>query len=78
MFTCVLGRYVASTVVIISTQTFRRALTASVDSWAKVKSSPSVALPILADFGGRFRKAKLGVSVINYSLINRGLGNWRL
>ena len=27
----------------ISTQTFRRALTASVDSYAKIKSAPSVA-----------------------------------
>ena len=37
LFTWVLGRYVAST-VIFSTQTFRRALTASVDSCAEIKS----------------------------------------
>ena len=43
MFTCVLGRKVTSTVIIISTQTFRRALTASVDSCAEIKSAPSVA-----------------------------------
>ena len=35
MFTCVFGRYVASTV--INTQTFRRALTAPVDSCAEIK-----------------------------------------
>ena len=34
-----LGCYVASTVIIISTQTFRRALTASVDSCAEMKST---------------------------------------
>ena len=39
MFTWVLGRYVASTTIIISTQTFRRALTASVDSCAEMKST---------------------------------------
>ena len=42
MFTCVLGRLVAST-VFISTETFRRALAASVDSCAEIKSAPSVA-----------------------------------
>ena len=36
MRTCVLGRYVASTVSIISTRTFRRAPTASVDSCAEI------------------------------------------
>ena len=41
MLTCVLGRYVASR--LISTRTFRRALTASVDSCAGIKSAPSVA-----------------------------------
>ena len=35
MFTCVLGRNVASS--LISTQTFRRALTASVDSCAEIE-----------------------------------------
>ena len=43
------------------TQTFRRALTASVDSCAEIKNAPSVALPILAEFGGGCRKAMLGV-----------------
>ena len=67
MFTCVLGRYIPSTVLlvpklqalvyvilwwkvsesddrsVISTQTLRRALTASVDSCAEIKSAPSVA-----------------------------------
>ena len=59
MFTCVLGRYVAYS--LISTQTFRKALTASVDRCAEIKSAPSVAYPILAEFGGRCRKAMLGV-----------------
>ena len=45
----------------ISTQTFRRALTASVDSCAEIKSDPSVAELNLAEFGGRCRKAVLGV-----------------
>ena len=39
MFTCVLGRYVASTVLLVSTQTLRRELTASVDSCAEIKST---------------------------------------
>ena len=62
MFTCVLGRKVASTVPtlraslsgtfpdvvnsawsLISTQTFRSALTASVNSCAEIKRAPSVA-----------------------------------
>ena len=42
MFTCVLGRLVASTVR-ISTQTFWRALTTSVDSCAEIKNAPSAA-----------------------------------
>ena len=41
MFTYVLGRYVASSFT--SPQTFRRALTASVDSCAEIKSARSVA-----------------------------------
>ena len=45
----------------ISTQTFRRALTASVDSYAEIKSAPSVAELNLAEFGGRCRKAVLEV-----------------
>ena len=45
----------------ISTQTFRGALTSSVDSCAEVKSAPPVASPNLAEFGGRCRKAVLGV-----------------
>ena len=46
---------------LISTQTFRRALTASADSCAETKSAPSVAEPLLAEFGGRCRKVMLGV-----------------
>ena len=46
---------------LISTETFRKALTASVDSCAEIKSAPSVAYPNLAEFGGRCRKAVLGV-----------------
>ena len=82
MFTWVLGRYVASTVLSvpklqvlvydilpsengargeISTRTFRRALTASVDSCVVMKSAPSVAYLNLAEFGGGCRKAMLGV-----------------
>ena len=45
----------------ISTRTFQRALTASVDSCAEIKSAPSVAKSNLAEFGGRRRKAMLGV-----------------
>ena len=39
MFTCVLGRFHS----LIGTQSFRRTLTASVDSCAEIKSAPSVA-----------------------------------
>ena len=46
---------------LISTRTFRRALTASADSCAEIKSAPSVAQLNLAEFGGRCRKAMLGV-----------------
>ena len=42
----------------ISTQTFRRALTASGDSCAEIWSAS-----LLAEFGGRCRKAMLGVRV---------------
>ena len=46
----------------ISTQTFRRALTASVDSCAEIMSAASVAKLNLAEFfGERYRKAMLGV-----------------
>ena len=38
---------------IISTQTFRRALTASVDRRMEIKSAPSVAYPVLEEYGGR-------------------------
>ena len=74
MFTCVLGCYVAST-VFISTQTFRRepiidlyiyhgmAPTASVESCAEIKSARPLQWrkPDPAEFGGRCRKAMLGV-----------------
>ena len=45
MFMWMLGRYVASTVLLVSTQTFRGEMTASVDSCAGIikKSTPSVA-----------------------------------
>ena len=52
------GRYVAFTA---STQSFRRAPTATVDIYAEIKSAPSAALPVLAEFGGRCRKAMLGM-----------------
>ena len=62
MFTWVLGRCVASTVVIYyNPRLLGGALTASVDSSAEVKSAPSVASPALAESGGRCRKAMLGV-----------------
>ena len=48
---------------LISTRTFRKALTASVDSCAEIKSAPSVAEPFVAEFGGRCRKARHGVWV---------------
>ena len=42
MFTCVLERYTASTVLLVP-KPFLRALTASLDSYAEIKSAPSVA-----------------------------------
>ena len=39
MFTCILGRYAVSTVLIIRKQAFRRALTVSVDSCADIKNA---------------------------------------
>ena len=37
-------------------------MTASVDSCAEIRvRAPSVALPVLAEFGGKYRKAMLGV-----------------
>ena len=39
-------------------------LTASVDSCAEIKSTPSVAQPSLAEFGGRCRKAMIRVWVL--------------
>ena len=46
VFTCVLGRCVVATVLF--TQTFRRALTSSVDSCAEIKTAPSVTYTVLA------------------------------
>ena len=43
---------------LVSSQTFRRALTASMDGCTEVKSLPSVALQILATFGGRVLEIK--------------------
>ena len=60
MFTCVLGRYIAFTVV-FEPKPFLSALTESIDSCAEIKSAPSVVQPILAEFGGRWLKAMLGV-----------------
>ena len=48
----------------ISTQTFRRSLTASVDNCAEIKSAPSMAYANLAESGGRCRKAVLGVCLV--------------
>ena len=45
---------------LISTQTFRRAPTTTVDNCEEIKSTPSVAEPNLAEFGGRCQKAMLG------------------
>ena len=61
MLTCVPGRYVASTFSLVP-RPFG-GLTASVDSCAEIKSIPSMAKPILAEFGGRCREAMLGVWV---------------
>ena len=47
------------------TRTSRRAQTASVDSCAEIKSAPSVVQQILPEFGGRCRKAMLGVCCIS-------------
>ena len=41
MFTCVLGRCIVASKVLLSTQTFRRAPTASVDSCADTKECPN-------------------------------------
>ena len=46
---------------VVSTRTFQRALTASVDSCAEIKCTPSLALHLLAEFAGRCRKVMLGV-----------------
>ena len=48
--------HVASTVLLVRTQTFRRPLTASAGSCAEIKESP-----VPAEFRGRCRKAVLGV-----------------
>ena len=45
-----------------STVLFRKVLTESVDSCAEIKSTPSVAQPVLAEFGGRCRKVMLGAT----------------
>ena len=48
----------------ISTRTFRRALTALLDICAEIKSALN-----LAEFGGRCRKAMIGVWVIGGRLV---------
>ena len=60
MFTCVLGCRVAASLT-SDPHTLGRALTASVDSCAEINNVPSVAQPVLAESGGRCRKAILGV-----------------
>ena len=49
---------------LISTQTFQRMLTTSVDNCADIKSAPSVVSLNLAEFGGMCQKAMLGVSYV--------------
>ena len=73
MLTCMLQRYVASS--LISTQTFHRVLTASVDSWMEIKSDPSVASPILAEFGGRCRKTMFRVLLAMHCKIKYSCNN---
>ena len=48
---------------LISTQTFHRALVASVDSCTETNSTLRVAQPVLAGFRGRCQKAMLGVCI---------------
>ena len=56
---------------LISTQTFQRALTASVDSCTEIKSAPSLALLNLAEFGGRCQEVVLECVCI-YDLVPKG------
>ena len=46
-------------VSLVSTQTFRRALTASVDNSVEIRSAPSVT--IMADFGGKVAESEAWV-----------------
>ena len=61
----------------ISTQTFPKALTASADSCGEIKSAPLMALPILLEFGGRCRKAMLGVWECPFNGITNSARVWR-
>ena len=62
MFTWVLGRYVASTVVIYYNPDFLEGADSVAGQLRGDKECPpSVASPVLAEFGGRCRKAMLGV-----------------
>ena len=67
MFTCMLGRYVASFHSLVSTQTFRRGLTAAVDSCAEIKSVPfSGVTNSCTEFGGK-RCSECDVRSVNQS-----------
>ena len=53
VFICVLVRYVASTVLLVSTQTFRRALTASVDRCVEIYNYVKSDLEVNEEFRKR-------------------------
>ena len=55
MFTCVLGRYVASTAL------FSEGADSVGGQLCGHKECPFSGVPILAEFGGRYQKAMLGV-----------------
>ena len=70
MFTCVLGCYVASTVLLVP-KPFRRAVVAPVDSCAEIKSAPSVAV---INSGRVWRKVpgsggRIVASCLSFSLV---------
>ena len=60
VFTCVLGSYGAFTVLLVPKHFWGPAMTAPIDSCAEIKTAAYK--PILVEFGGRCRKAMLGVS----------------
>ena len=66
MFTCVLRRYVASTVLLVSTLTLLKVLTASRDRSVEIKeliSGVTMHAVMWPEFGGRVPGAKFGVCV---------------